>query len=608
MNTLISRRFGFSICGFGAIALILFGGSASAITIRTVTQNGNDGPGSLRQAITNSAAGDIINFSVTGAITLSGSTLMLTQDILISGPGARKLNVTAPNGTVFYIASGNVTMTGLTIGPGNFGINLTAGTLTMNDCAVSGNAPFGGMFTHAGTTLNMNGCTISGNQLNSQGGAGLQNQGTAILTNCTVAGNTSTHTMGFPSGEGGGVLNNQGSVTLRSCTVTGNTAESIGGGIANPFGGVFQLANTIVANNTSPVAPDGEAGFLSNGYNLIGIKDGSTGFTNNVNHDIVGTAASPRDSLLLPLQDNGGATDTAAMFASASPAFNAGNPANAPARDQRDFLRPDAPDIGACEFLGTQPVTLANISSRAVVQTADNVLIGGFIITGTRLKKVILRAIGPSLNLPGKLQDPILDLYNSSSQLVASNDDWQDAPNAQEISATTIAPTNSLESAILLSLGPGTYTAVVRGFRDGTGIGVVEAYDLDRTVNSRLANISTRAAVQTGDNALIGGFIVLGPDSMTAIIRAIGPSLNVPNHMLDPRLELHDGNGATLAINDNWRTSQEAEIIATGVPPTSDAESAIIRTLPPGNYTAIVSGTNNTAGVAVVEIYGLLPQ
>jgi hypothetical protein len=196
-------------------------------------------------------------------------------------------------------------------------------------------------------------------------------------------------------------------------------------------------------------------------------------------------------------------------------------------------------------------------------------------------------------------------LYDSASQLVISNDDWGSAPNVQAIIDSPIAPANPLESAILRSLAPGSYTAIVRGAGGTTGVALVEAYDLDRTVNSRLANISTRAAVQTGDNVLIGGFIVLGSDSLKVIVRAIGPSLSVANHMVDPFLELHDGNGATMATNDNWRSTQEEAIIATTIPPTDNAEAAIVLMLAPGNYTAIVSGVNNATGVAVVEVYGL---
>jgi hypothetical protein len=483
----------------------------------------------------------------------------------------------------------------------------------VDNCAISGNATnggqSGGVFVQTGATLNMHGCTISGNHTLFEDGAGVENHGTATLTNCTITGNTSQHPpVGTNGGRGGGLANVGGTLTLLNCTVEGNTGDDGGGGIIAESGGSFQLSNTIVAGNTTPgTGPDCLGNFGSGGYNLIGIGNGSTGFVNNVNHDLVGTTAAPRFALLGALANFGGGTDTLPVLFASSPEVNTANPATAPARDQRGFVRSGNPDIGAFEFLGTQPVTLANISSRAVVQTGDNVLIGGFIITGTQPKKVILRAIGPSLNLPGKLSNPVLELYNST-QLVTSNDDWGSAPNVQEIIDTTIAPTNPLESAILMSLSPGSYTAIVRGAGGATGIGVVEAYDLDRTVNSRLANISTRAAVQTGDNVLIGGFIVLGPDSLKVIIRAIGLSLSgIPNHMLDPMIELHDVNGATLATNDNWRSTQEATIIATGIPPSNDAEAAIVRTLVPGNYTAIVSGVNNTSGVAVVEVYGLLP-
>jgi hypothetical protein len=156
-----------------------------------------------------------------------------------------------------------------------------------------------------------------------------------------------------------------------------------------------------------------------------------------------------------------------------------------------------------------------------------------------------------------------------------------------------------------MSLAPGSYTAIVRGANQTTGVAVVELYDLDNTADARLANISTRASVQTGDNVLIGGLIVVGQSSANVIVRAIGPSLPITGAMLDPTLELHDGNGSVIGFNDNWRTSQQTTIIATGVPPTSDAESAIVISLPPGTYTAIVRGVNDTMGVAVVEVYQL---
>jgi hypothetical protein len=254
------------------------------------------------------------------------------------------------------------------------------------------------------------------------------------------------------------------------------------------------------------------------------------------------------------------------------------------------------------------PTILGNVSTRLRVETGDSVLIGGFIITGTQPKKVIIRAIGPSLSsfFPGALTDPILDLRNASGGLIVSNDNWRSDQEA-EIIATTIPPSNDLEAAVVATLpaNGSAYTAIVRGVNNGTGIGLVEAYDLNQAVDSKLANISTRGPVQTGDNVLIGGLIVLGQNPLRVIVRAIGPSLPVPGALGDPTLELHDGDGALIAFNDNWRSDQEAEIIATTIPPSNDLESAIVRNFAPGNYTAIVRGVNSTTGIAVFEAYDL---
>ncbi len=255
---------------------------------------------------------------------------------------------------------------------------------------------------------------------------------------------------------------------------------------------------------------------------------------------------------------------------------------------------------------GTAPTALANISTRLPVGTGDNVLIAGFIVTGNQNKKVIVRAIGPSLTLAGKLADPILELHDASGALLETNDNWMDSPNKQAIIDSTIPPKDPLESAIVRSVPPGNYTAIERGVNNGTGIGVVEAYDLDTSANSKLANISTRGLVQTGDNVLFAGTIVVGQASQKVIIRALGPSTGVPGAMADPTLELHDGNGALLEANDNWVDSPNKQaIIDSTIPPPNNLESAIVRTLPPANYTAIVRGVNNTTGIAVVEVYAL---
>ena len=243
--------------------------------------------------------------------------------------------------------------------------------------------------------------------------------------------------------------------------------------------------------------------------------------------------------------------------------------------------------------------------------------IGGFIVTGAQPKKVIVRAIGPSLPLPGKLANPSLGLYGPGGVLIDSNDDWRSSQEA-EIIATGLQPTSDLESAIVATLpaspdGIG-YTAIMSGVNGTTGLGLVEVYDLDSTTDSKLANISTRGQVLTDDDVMIGGVIVVGAAPQRVIVRAIGQSLGnagVAGALQDPTLELHDSNGDVIAFDDNWRDTQQAEIIATGLQPTNDLESAIVTTLPSSpsgiGYTAIVRGVNGTTGVAIVEFYALAP-
>lgn len=251
---------------------------------------------------------------------------------------------------------------------------------------------------------------------------------------------------------------------------------------------------------------------------------------------------------------------------------------------------------------------LLNISSRLRAQTGDNTLIGGLIITGTSAKKVVFRALGPSTQVPGFLPDTILELHDATGALVTSNDNWGDSPEASQIQAVGLAPGDSRESAIMQLLNPGAYTAVVRGKNNAIGTAVVEAYDLDPTNNSKLANLATRGFVQTGDNILIAGFITGNRNAnINVLVRAMGPSLAalVPTPLEDPIMELHDSNGATLATNDNWQDTQKTQIEQTGIPPGNVKESAIVSSLPPGGYTAIVRGVNGGVGNAVVEVYNL---
>ena len=261
------------------------------------------------------------------------------------------------------------------------------------------------------------------------------------------------------------------------------------------------------------------------------------------------------------------------------------------------------------------PTGVANISTRLAVGDGENVLIAGFIITGNAPKKVVILGRGPSLNIggvpvPGTLPDPVMELRDpATGTLIGSNDDWRSAQE-QEIIDTTVAPTNDREAAMIAILNPGSYTAIVKGKPGATsGITIVELYDLgtaslDADSNSTLANLSTRGFVQTGDNVMIGGFIVRGA-TQRVIVRAIGPFLaqfGVAGAMQDPTLELH-GPGGLIAANDDWRSDQEQEITASSLAPTDNRESAIIANLVPGAYTAIVRGKNGTSGVALVELY-----
>ena len=253
-----------------------------------------------------------------------------------------------------------------------------------------------------------------------------------------------------------------------------------------------------------------------------------------------------------------------------------------------------------------------NISARAHVFTGDPVLIGGFIIEGAESKTVLIRGIGPSLSSFGivmPLANPILELHDHTGALIASNDNWKDTQESQ-IAATGLSPSNDLESAILVTLSPGAYTAVVQGVAMTTGPGLVEIFDLDQNSNAELTNLSARAFAGTGDDVLIGGIIIRGRTDSSArvLVRATGPSLagsGVSGALSDPELSLFDANGSVIASNDNWRDTQESEIAATGLAPGDNRESAIVVLLSPGDYTAIVTGKGGATGIALVEFFDL---
>jgi hypothetical protein len=269
-------------------------------------------------------------------------------------------------------------------------------------------------------------------------------------------------------------------------------------------------------------------------------------------------------------------------------------------------------------FLTSNPAPyLVNLSTRAFVGTGNDVVIGGFIIQGSQPATVVLRGIGnslPALGINNPLEDPVIELHSASGATLATSDDWIDDSWATTIASYHLDPTNSRESSILATLNPGSYTVVVRSFDNGdghlTGTALVELYDL-HTTGGRAGNISTRGPVLTGDQVLIGGFIVGGSQSKDVVVRALGPSLTavgVAGALSDPTVELRDASGSLMAFNDNWETGPNAaQIQAENLAPTRPAESALQATLSPGSYTAIVRSANTSTGVGLVEIYDLSP-
>lgn len=580
---------------------------------------------------------NVINFApavkgVIGTAILTPSGLAVTNPVSIDGPGARLLTVTGRTvARVFRVASANVKISGLSIVNGKVlddhgGAITNSGGLTLADCrvfnSVAGNATGtgGGIYNASGASLTLLRCTLDGNSAGLVGGA-VHNFGTMAVTNCTLSGDTAV--------QGGGIYsefnNNASKVSLLNCTITRCTATDTSTATGNGGGGLYlvgnsgqyDIGNSIVAGNTSTSNPDLRGNFTSDGHNFVGNAGFASGFVDGVKGDQIGTPAAPKDPQFVGTApaNNGGPTDTFALQ-NTSTAINAGDDALAPPADQRGYTRSGVSDIGSFEVDGLPPSQLLNLSSRKQVGTGDNVLIGGFIVVGNAPKKVIVRGIGPSLPLNGALADPVLEIHQGDTRL-ALNNDWKDTQEA-EIAATGIQPQDDRESAIVTDLaanpasaGGASYTATLSGNGGGTGIGLLDIYDLAVAADSQLANISVRGFVGSGDDLLIGGFIP-GPSdrsSIQVLVRALGPSLSsagVGDALQNPILELYDGNGTLVQANDDWKESQQAQISATGIPPSDDRESALIATVSPtGGYTAVVRGAGGTTGTALVELYNL---
>ena len=524
--------------------------------------------------------------------------------------------------------------------------------VTANTADIGAGLYNGRTATVVGSTFYAN--TVSGNNPGDGGGGIYSGGGNLTVTNSTISGNIA-HAPGGGD-RGAGILNNLGTVTLNSCTIANNSADS-GGGVMNTNNGTVSSRNTIIALNTSANGPDFNGALHSEEYNLVGTNAQAT-ITPNYADDQIGTPASPIDPLLGQLQDNGGPTPTHALKLG-STALDKGSAlvqfSETPAvtTDQRGLPRPsddptipnanfgDGSDIGAFELQVPRPTPspsptptatatptatpaglVANVSTRLPVGTDDNVLIEGFTVQGPggSAKKIIVRAIGPSLipfGVTDAVANPTLEIHDSNNATIATNNDWRvtkvggiiTADQSGEIAGSGLAPGNDLESAIIANLSPGSYTAIVRGFGNTTGTGVVDAYDFSGGSSAAsLVNVATRGLIRPGDHLMISGFIIQN-GAVRAVVRAIGPSLTafgVNNALPDTTLQIKDQNGTIVIENDDWQSDQKQELENTGLQPTNNLEAAVVATLQPGQYSALVRGKPEMTGTGVVQVYFLL--
>jgi hypothetical protein len=498
----------------------------------------------------------------------------------------------------------------------------TIGDTTFSRCSAGFT---GSAITAFGGTLNLLRCNLINNQADNS------SFGSTITTGHAAAGF-------IPAFDMLGVM--------QDCVLSDNTGplviydsdlKSDGAG-GPPFNRFQYSGNSVWLNGTnfffSDVAGEQTVSQL-NGL-VIPRNDGSTTDKSPVDNIALSSAPSVGAILLLPptVLNQGAPGETLPISSYVAFAADGGQVAiDTAVQTQNGGILQTPQDVqhvltvGSASFSTVPPPQAAlNISTRLPVGTDQNVLIGGIIIAppGGASKRVLVRAIGPSLNVggvpvPGTLQDPVLELHDHTGATIANNDNWRSSllggavssDQAIEIQGTGAAPTSDAEAAIVATLNPfpETYTAVVRGANNTTGIALVELYDLDAVQDSSLANISTRGFIQTGDNVMIGGFILLGGTGQTkVIVRGIGPSLaksGVSGVLADPVLELHDANGGTVETNDDWEQSlQKAELQAVNLAPSDPAESAIFRNdLPRGAYTAILRGSNGGTGIGLVEAY-----
>lgn len=384
-------------------------------------------------------------------------------------------------------------------------------------------------------------------------------------------------------------------------------------GVASPAltasGGAFDPSVSFLGNMVNPVV-------VYNGPLTVPANAFQPAVSSlEIRFNVANYTFHPGDNLVVYISHSAG--DQPGLF---TPGFETVDPSSDPTATTAVFCRDNtsltwAPTGGTNSAYSINLVTdarLINVSTRGRVETGANIMIGGFVVGGTVPKKVLLRALGPSLSQAGVsnvLANPILYLF-SGGNLRLSNAGWQtvSAANTLAIQQTGFPPSDPRESAILTTLQPGAYTAQILGANGSSGAALVEVYDVDSSSAADLINISTRAKVQLGSDVTIAGFVVRG-GSKTVLIRGIGPSLTalgVPGALQDPNLQLFGTATAPIATNDNWQDggiANTTNIRATGFAPSDPLESAILITLPEGNYTCILTGVGATIGVGLIEIY-----
>jgi DNA-binding beta-propeller fold protein YncE len=542
-------------------------------------------------------------------------------DFIFHHPSVKPKPKSPPSGPPNIPAPRGVSAAGFDNAGGRLLTENGAGLVTDNGSGLIGEKGTGLISSGGSTVIGNDGASLitnDGGSIISRDGAGIisrdgagliTNDGGSLITNdggsLRVRPNSSSSSNLKAESAGGALTISGGQVDLNHLIV--NSSVEVDGGVLLGSGVIYGD----LTNNSGYVSPGHSAGNISvignfaqaDGGTLIVENGGPVGGQS----DFVQVSGNATLGGRLDLKTIGDYVPSAAdTFSPLS--YNAVSGSMTATSNAQVTVNPTGVQVAINPALpGPSSGQPLNIATRLAIQGGDNVLIAGFIVTGPSgsTKKVLIRGIGPSLakfGVAGTISDPLLELHNPDGSTVV-NDNWKEAANAGEI-PNGFAPSDDRESAIVATLSPGNYTAILKSAHGETGVVLAEVFDIGPGSAAKLANIATRGFVQTGDNVLIGGFVIGGTEPANVLVRAIAPSLVafIPNVLAATTLELHDSNGSVIS-NEGWRNTQEQEIIATGLPPANNNESAILATLVPGNYTAVVRGKNNTTGTAIVEAY-----